>query len=132
MPQIRCVARGGIRAKVAATAALPAALDAVRHALAAASASDTTSASAPSTSAAAMPTLSAAQQHAVQTALTQLSSALAQGELPDAPLQTLGQTLPAHTLQALHQAIDRFDFSDAQRCLDTLQQQLQTPKTTAP
>lgn len=114
----------------AAIAALPAALDAVRHALAAATTS-ATSASTPSTTAAAMPPLNAEQQQAVRAALTQLSSALAQGELPDAPLHTLGETLPVHTLQALHHAIDRFDFPDAQRCLDALQQQLQTPPTTA-
>lgn len=116
----------------AAIAALPAALDAVRHSLAAATATGTAGAGATATTAAAAPpTLSAAQQQAVRAALGQLSSALAQGELPDAPLDTLGQTLPAPALQALHHAIDRFDFSDAQRCLDSLEQQL-PPSTPAP
>lgn len=116
----------------AATAALPAALDAVRHALASASAGPSSTA-APAT-ASALPALSAEQERAVRAALGQLSSALAQGELPDAPLQTLGQTLPAPALQALHHAIDRFDFSDAQRCLDSLEQQLpsSTPAPTPP
>ena len=82
-------------------------------------------------SAAAIPPLSAAQESAVHTALAQLSSALAQGELPDAPLYTLGEILPAHALQALHHAIDSFNFSDAQRCLDALEPQVQTLPNTA-
>lgn len=125
-----------------ATAALPAALDAVRHALAtaagpaSASASGTadSSTTAAPAAASALAALSAEQERAVRAALGQLSSALAQGELPDAPLHTLGQTLPAPALQALHHAIDRFDFSGAQRCLDALEQQLPsfTPAPTPP
>ena len=77
--------------------------------------------------------ISAAQQAAVLAALEQLSSALAQGEWPEAPLQALDDNLPAAALQPLHQAIDRFDFSHAQHCLDSLKAKLlvQTP-TTAP
>jgi PAS domain S-box-containing protein len=111
----------------AAVSALPAALDAVRHALAAPADSVATN-----TVAAALPPLNAQQQQAALDALTQLSSALAQGEWPEAPLHALGQNLPAPALQALHQAIDRFDFAQAQRCLDDLRAQLrlQTPVPT--
>ena len=116
----------------AANAALPAALDAVRYALNTASAAIVTETKETSaSSAAAIPPLSAAQESAVHTALAQLSSALAQGELPDAPLYTLGEILPAHALQALHHAIDSFNFSDAQRCLDALEPQVQTLPNTA-
>ncbi|MBP6599292.1 MAG: PAS domain S-box protein [Giesbergeria sp.] len=109
-----------------AIAALPAALDAVRCALGTHASSSTTA-----TAATAQP-LSAQQRSAVLAALAQLSSALAQGELPDAPLHTLSSHLPVQRLHALHEAIDRFDFSEAQRCLDTLQQQLSTPPSTIP
>ena len=117
----------------AANAALPAALDAVRYALNTASTAIATETKTTSASfAAAIPPLSAAQQSAVHTALVQLSSALAQGELPDAPLYTLGEILPAPALQALHHAIDSFNFSDAQRCLDTLKSEVQTLPITDP
>lgn len=113
----------------AAVTALPAALDAVRYALATPA---DRSATAPV--AAALPALSAQQQHDALAALAQLSSALAQGELAEMPLRALGQILPAAALQPLHQAIDRFDFSHAQNCLDDLRAQLlvQTPKPTQP
>ena len=105
----------------AAVRAFPGALEAVRHAVAAAPA---TAAAPPAPP---LAPLSAQQQRDVLTALAQLSAALAHGELPEAPLHALEQALPASALHSLHQAIDAFDFSHAQKCLDTLKAQLPIP-----
>ena len=68
--------------------------------------------------------LDAQQQAQARQALEQLRTALAQAELPEAPLQALAQLLPALMLEPLQRAIDDFDFDQAQRCLDTLRVQL--------
>lgn len=102
----------------AAVSAFPGALEAVRHAVAAAPAT------AQATPPPSVAPLSAQQQHDVLAALAQLSAALARGELPEAPLHALEQALPASALHSLHQAIDAFDFSHAQKCLDILKAQL--------
>ena len=60
------------------------------------------------------------QQTQALRAIDSLAGALAHGELPDAPLQLLCTLLPALALEPLQQAIDRFDFEQAQRHLQTL------------
>lgn len=66
-------------------------------------------------------------------ALEQLAQALQRGELPEAPLQALAELLPALALEPLQQAIDAFDFNQAQRCLHTLRAQLApAPEEAAP
>ncbi|MDD2608914.1 MAG: PAS domain S-box protein [Giesbergeria sp.] len=69
--------------------------------------------------------LSAAQQVQALQALEQLQTALAQAELPEAPLHTLAQLLHALSLEPLQQALDHFDFDRAQHCLERLRMQLQ-------
>lgn len=105
----------------AAIAALPAALEAVRSALDTQDSAGTTTST---TTTAALAPLSPQQQQDALAALAQLCAALAQGEWPEAPLQALQDTLPAPALQQLQQAIERFDFSQAQRALADLQAQL--------
>ncbi|MDD2544825.1 MAG: hypothetical protein PHI55_00910 [Burkholderiaceae bacterium] len=105
-------------------AALPAALAAVRQALAEADAPAPAAAAAPSP---ADPSLSAAQQAEVRQALAQLVPACQAGELADAALATLAGHLPPSALQPLQAALDRFDFERAQRCLQALQAQWTPP-----
>ncbi len=72
------------------------------------------------------------QQAQVLGALEQLQTALAQAELPEAPLHTLAQLLPALSLEPLQQALDHFDFDRAQHCLKRLRAQLQPATTEEP
>ena len=76
--------------------------------------------------------LSASQQTQALQALEQLQTALAQAELPEAPLHTLAQLLPALALEPLQQAIDHFDFDRAQHCLERLRVQLPPATTEEP
>ncbi|GAB3429380.1 PAS domain S-box protein [Giesbergeria sinuosa] len=83
-----------------------------------------TNATAPAVDLTAPARLDAQQQTQVAMALGHLRTALAQAELPEAPLQALAQLLPALMLEPLQQAIDHFDFDRAQQCLATLQAQM--------
>ncbi|MEN9358302.1 MAG: hypothetical protein RL695_2473, partial [Pseudomonadota bacterium] len=77
----------------------------------------------------------AQQQHAprIRAALNQARACLARGELPDAALQTLAQYLPDQQLSPLRDALDGFDFPQAQALLHTLHDRLPPlPKETPP
>ena len=94
---------------------LPSAWDGIAQALQSA-------ASIPAPSPASQPTawrLSSAE--ATLSILTTVRQALARGELPEAALHELRQTLPALWLEPLREAIDAFDFDQAQEQLTALE-----------
>ncbi|MBV2236032.1 MAG: PAS domain S-box protein [Sterolibacterium sp.] len=66
----------------------------------------------------------AVHQQAIR-AIEQSSKALARGELSRSALAALAELLPAGWLNAIHDAIDSFDFARARQALDDLQKQLQ-------
>ncbi len=96
---------------------LAAALQQVREALGSLDAPDASPAGAP----AAPAQMGPAERAQVLAALAAMTQALATGELPDGPLDVLEQHLPATSLDGLREALDRFDFDDAQGALHTLQ-----------
>ncbi len=71
-----------------------------------------------------------AERAQVLAALAAMAQALSTGELPDGPLGVLEQHLPATSLDGLREALDRFDFDDAQGALRTLHRHVeQMPAT---
>ncbi|MFY3382589.1 PAS domain S-box protein [Paracidovorax sp. MALMAid1276] len=75
----------------------------------------------PATAASAPAPMSAGARAQVLAALDAMARALATGELPDGPLGVLEQHLPATSLNGLREALDRFDFDDAQGAVRALQ-----------
>ena len=96
-------------------AQLPLALDAVRQALA----QDVLHAGTPAPHSSYAP-LSAAQREQARQAAQALQQALANSELAQPPLDVLAQLLPGAAMEPLQEAIDTFDFDQAQAQLKQL------------
>ena len=73
--------------------------------------------------------LDAAQRAQIAAALAQVRSSLEQGELPDVALAQLPSLLPSARLQALHEAIDSFDFDAALQQVQQLHTWIEEPST---
>ncbi len=102
-----------------AMAALPAAWEALLHALP----PEADTAAPP----AAAPLLDAARTAQALAAIGQAQQALRRGELPDAALAALATLLPAGALAPLHHALDHFDLEGAAEQLQPLRARLQEP-----
>ena len=105
---------------------VPAALQAVREALVQAEgpeASPALQATGTPASAPAATVLDAAQQAQARQAINRLTQALADGEWVQAPVDTLVSLLPASAMVPLMEALDAFDFDQAQRRLHALRAQ---------
>ncbi|MFN4117736.1 PAS domain S-box protein [Acidovorax sp.] len=108
---------------------LSAALQQARGALASLDAPD----AGPAHTATAPAPLGTGERAQVLTALDAMGQALATGELPDGPLAVLEQHLPATRLDGLREALDRFDFDDAQGALRALHHHIaQMPASEGP
>ena len=68
-------------------------------------------------------TLGAQERADLRAAIDVLADALAAGELPAEPLAALERHLSATSLDALREALDRFDFDDAVQRLHVLRHQ---------
>lgn len=77
----------------------------------------------PSSPEVAVPTLDAAQKEQVRLASDRLAQALSDGEWVQAPLDLLARLLPATALSPLTEALDAFDFDQAQQRLQDLRAQ---------
>ena len=102
---------------------LPAALQAVREALAQAYPAAALPAQSPSIAVAAPVALDPAQQAQVRQAIDRLARALSDGEWVQAPTDLLACLLPPAAMAPLAEALEAFDFDRAQACLHALRVQ---------